>query len=442
MTRRVLLVDDDELFTSSVRDYLAPDDLTVEVAPDCATAEQCLREARWDAITLDQHLPDGTGLELAARLTATQRVPIIMVTGKADMGDALLGLDGGIHDYLIKPVDLPQLRFVIHRCVKSSVLERAASLAHRQRLDTAGIETANAALAETIDLALRAAQRPSPILIGGETGTGKTRLARAIHDASSVADGPFVSVNCGAIPANLVEAELFGSVEGAFTGATTRPGLFELATGGTLFLDEIGELPLAAQATLLSVIEEGRVRRVGAQREMKVDVRILAASHVSLEEAAERKEFRADLLYRLDVLSVTLPPLRDRLEDLEALVRDILAAQRAEGRPAAELADGELEALARYPWPGNIRELRNVLERSLLLADGATLRPSRFIVARGARPSPTPTDEPLPLEEVERRHILRTLDQFGGRRDRTAVALGISVATLRRRLTSYRGRSD
>lgn len=442
MSRRVLLVDDDELFTSSVQDYLAPDDLTVEVAPDCATAEQCLRETRWDAITLDHHLPDGTGLELAARLTATQRVPIIMVTGKADMGDALLGLDGGIHDYLIKPVDLPQLRFVIHRCVKSSVLQRAASLANRRRLDTAGIETANAALAETIALALRAAQRRSPILIGGETGTGKTRLARAIHDASAVAGGPFVSVNCGAIPANLVEAELFGSVEGAFTGATSRPGLFELATGGTLFLDEIGELPLAAQATLLSVIEEGSVRRVGAQREMKVDVRLLAASHVSLEEAVERKAFRADLLYRLNVLSVTLPPLRDRLEDLDALVRDILVAQHAEGRAAAELAEGELEALARYPWPGNIRELRNVLERSLLLADGAILRPSRFIVMRGAPPSSAACDEPLPLEEVERRHILQSLDHFGGRRDHTAQALGISLATLRRRLASYRGRSD
>jgi len=442
MSRRVLLVDDDDLFTRSVQDYLAPDGLTVEVAPDCASAEQCLREARWDAITLDHHLPDGNGLELAERLTAAQAVPIIMVTGKADMGDALLGLDGGIHDYLIKPIDLPQLRFVIHRCLKASALQRAARLAHREQIDAAGIRTANAALAETIELALRAARSRSPILIGGETGTGKTRLARAIHDASSVADGPFVSVNCGAIPDNLTEAELFGSVEGAFTGATSRPGLFELATGGTLFLDEIGELPLPAQATLLSVIEEGRVRRVGAQREMKVDVRILAASHVSLEAAAVDKAFRADLLYRLNVLSVTLPPLRDRLEDLEALVQDILTAQRAEGRSTGELASGELAALGRYPWPGNIRELRNVLERSLLLAEGGPLRPSRFIAARGAAPSPLPSDEPLPLEEVERRHIMGTLELFGGRRDRTAEALGISLATLRRRLAKYRGRSE
>ncbi|MEM9691917.1 MAG: sigma-54 dependent transcriptional regulator [Myxococcota bacterium] len=440
---RVLVVEDDALFADVLRDHLEACGFIVGVARSRRGADAMITQEAWDVLMLDNQLPDGTGLELAREHSASRDLPVVLMTAHADLGDAVDAMNVGIHDYLIKPVALPQLRFVLLKCLERARLARLARIEQRARgheRPTDPFATQSTAQRDALTLARRAASTAHTVLIHGETGSGKTMLARAIHDASSVAEGPFVAVNCGAIPGSLVEAELFGSVRGAYTGAVGRAGMFELASHGTLLLDEIAELPLTAQATLLTAIESKRIRRVGAERDTPVDVRIIAATNLDLEASCDAGRFRRDLMYRLAVVVIELPPLRARPEDLGALVQDLLG--RLQGAaPEVGLADGELERLRAYDWPGNIRELRNVLERALLVAPDGHLRPSEFLrrgprVARGDRAA---SAGPIrTMAEVERETILEALQHFGGHRQRAAEALGISTATLRRRLAAYR----
>ncbi|MEM6791184.1 MAG: sigma-54 dependent transcriptional regulator [Myxococcota bacterium] len=446
---RILLVDDDELFTTSIEDYLGDDPVEVTTAATYAGAKQTMGKRRFDLALLDQSLPDGRGMELARHFLEGNGGGVILITAHADIGDAAAALKLGLDDYLIKPVDLARLRFAVLRSLQAHRDARLARVAHHVRRSKTRLDemtTTSPPLRGALLLAQRGANTRVPILITGETGTGKTMVARAIHDSSDLAEGPFVSVNCGAIPRGLIEAELFGTTAGAFTGATDRPGLFELATGGTLFLDELGELPLEAQASLLAAIEERQIRRVGGGQRFPVDVRIIAATHVDLDEAVARKAFRPDLRYRLGVLEVALPPLRRRPEDLRDLIRQILR-DIAPHRQGDEVPDEELQHLATHPWAGNIRELRNVLERTLLMAPSGPLRPSRYLprVRPEDEEGAAEKDEPPPssgrlatLAELEKRHIGRALRRFRGHRLRAALALGISPATLRRRLAHYR----
>jgi two-component system, NtrC family, response regulator AtoC len=442
----LLLVDDSFLWRATLAEHLARDVSEVRQAATLSEARRQL-DPSLRVVILDQQLPDGSGLSLVPLLR--EKAPearILVVTGHPELEDAVRSVRLRIDDYLTKPVEPEIVRHAVLRSLEMLQLERAeAREKRRNEAERSHAEIVGPGMAAVRELIGRVAGSDSPVLIQGETGVGKTLVAKAVHFAGGAREGegvrPFIHLNCAAIPENLVEAELFGVEKGAFTGAaTSRPGLFELADGGTLFLDEIGEMPVALQAKLLGVLEEGQARRVGASLPRRFSVRVLAATHVALETAVREQRFRRDLLYRLSVLPVTIPPLRDRPEDVPVLVRSFLDGRR--GAPA--LMGGEMDRLAAHSWPGNVRELFNVLERAVLLHPSDALRPSALLSESPAAPEAgaggtSEPGAPLALAEVERRHVLATLGHFDGHRGRTAEALGISGATLRRRLAEYRG---
>ena len=429
---RVLVVDDDALFCDALRDALACEGAEAVTALSVGAARELAAEGFAVAV-VDNQLADGDGLSLVPELVrAHPRVKVILCTAHPGLDNAVAALRLGLFDYVAKPVDLPVLLAAVGRALRLLALEQLELVEeHRKATDRRPCLVGRSVVTASLRaLIARAAGVRAPVLITGETGTGKTLVARSIH-AEGAPSRPFVHVNCAALPAGLVESELFGSERGSFTGASqTREGLFELADGGTLFLDEVGELAAPIQAKLLTALEEGWIRRVGGARSRRVEARIIAATNADVEGAVARGALRADLYYRLNVLRLELSPLRQCLEDLPELCAHLLA-QLAGGR-GATLAEGELAALARYPWPGNTRELRNVLERALVLQGPGPLRPSALLAA----PSPPPTNE-LSLPDVERRHILATLDRLAGNRARAARALRVSVATLRRKLREY-----
>ncbi len=447
----ILLVDDDGLFRETAAELLAEDGLQVRTAADLASARTQLDQAV-ALLVVDQRLPDGHGLSLVQDLREQgHRARVLIVTAHPEVGDAVEALRLRIDDYLTKPIDLETLRLSVLRSLETVRLEQTQRLMRREQ-DLERTETlVGDGLAEVRRLVATAAATTGPVLITGETGTGKSLAAKAIHYQGS-GDRPFVKTNCAAIPDTLVEAELFGVEKGAFTGAgSSREGLFELASDGTLFLDEIGELSPTVQAKLLGVLEDGRARRVGGGDDRDFSVRVLAATNVDVAAAIERGEFRRDLFYRLNVLRIDLPPLRSRLGDLPDLVPALL--RQLSGARDLHLAAGEMSRLQGYSWPGNVRELRNVLERSLLLAGTDKLAPSSFLPANrpskglrdvqdsgsldGAKPdakAPTAPEDLPTLEEMEMAHIHRMLQACGGNRTHAARHLGIGLATLRRKI--------
>ncbi len=436
MSVRVLVVEDETFARQLVTRELegAGHEVT---AVGTVTEATALVGEHFHLAVLDQMLPDGTGFDVIEGFRAAETsTRFIMVTADSTVSNAVEALRRGIDDYLTKPYDADELLLSVARVAELQQLR-----VHREVTSPrprAGVElpkTHNPGLTAAYAMARQAAAHPRPLLVTGETGTGKTHLARIIHALSPRADAPFVAVNCAALPESLIESELFGARRGAFTGAARdRKGLVELADRGTLFLDEIGEIPLPLQSKLLGVLEDRRFRRLGDEHERKVDVRIIAATHLNLEHAVRAGRFRQDLFYRLDVLRVHLVPLRERPEDLGDLMRTALA-DIAPHR-VDDLAPGELELLQGYAWPGNIRELRNVLERSVLLHP-ETLRPSEFTGQSASSLAASTAESPseiISLGELERRHIDFVLTHFDGHRERAAHALGISVSTLTRRI--------
>jgi DNA-binding NtrC family response regulator len=439
--KSLLIIDDDTLFCDAFRVDLADTGMTVLLAHSGADGVKLCQTNRIDVVLLDQHLPDAQGVNLCADILAcNDETKIIFATAYPEFSNAVDAIKAGAYDYLSKPFDLEELRLHLDRAFEAQAFERAQQVheyqTHKQS-EEATLVCAAGGLAEVDRLINLAAAESAPVLITGETGSGKNVVAKAIHFRSPYNDAPFVSINCASLPENLIEAELFGVHKGAFTGATAnKKGLFEMAEGGTVFLDEIGEMPLHLQAKLLSVLEEKKVRRLGGTTEYPVDVRVVAATNVDLNRALAEKKFREDLYYRLNVLHINLPPLRQRIGDLAELCKFFIT--RIAWGQYIQLAPGEIERLAQYAWPGNVRELKNIIERAVILQQDGIITPSRMINQSPAAPdTPSASPEIIPLEEVEKQHILNSFNQLDQNYTRTAKALGIGLSTLKRKIKSY-----
>jgi DNA-binding NtrC family response regulator len=444
---RVLVVEDEAPLRELVVSELLDRGFRAEGAGDLASARRLAGEREVDVVLLDVRLPDGDGTALLQELRAEPGGPeVIVLTGHGTVSSAVEAMRVGAFHYATKPFVLDELELLVRRAGEKSALFRRARALERLS-DPGGREIVgdSPAMNELLALVGRVAAADAPVLIQGETGSGKELVARAVHARSARASGSFVAVNCGALQEGLLESEIFGHERGAFTGAIrAREGLVEVAHGGTLFLDEIGEMSPSLQVKLLRVLNDGEVRRVGSNRIRRVDARFIAATNRDLEQAVKEGKFREDLYYRIRVLPVSVPPLRERPEDIPVLVSHFLAGMRA-GRPAPpEVTPRAMAALRAYSWPGNVRELRNIVERMAILApEGAIDLPqvppevrAPGVVPAAAEGDGYPAD--LPLSEIERRHILLVLDRCGGNKTRASEVLGITVRTLYNRLDEYR----
>jgi DNA-binding NtrC family response regulator len=450
-SRRLLVVDDDGLFSDAIARYFH-DRRSLEVVT-AHTGRDALTEcaqATMDVVVLDQKLPDGPGAQLCPQILAhNDQTKIIFVTAYPSFRNAQEAVRLGAHDYLAKPFELDELELSIDRALSFQNLERVDEVQRyrsSKEIKEAVVIGESAPMKEILRLAKFAASVDTPILITGRTGTGKTLLAKRIHYESALRSGPFISVNCAAIPENLMESELFGHEKGAFTGAlSARKGVMELAQGGTLLLDEVGEMPPHLQSKLLSVVDEKRFKRVGAERFKELKARIIAATNVNVEDAMLEGRFRSDLYYRLSVLRIHLPDLKDRKEDIPLLAARFLETLGPRRRP--KLGDDVMARLLLHDWPGNVRELYNALERMALLGgtdhiptretNSAPLAPALSEIKNHRETRPASDGPIIPLADIERRHILRSLELCGGNLTKTAHALGISLSTLQRRVRSY-----
>ncbi|NMF97082.1 sigma-54 dependent transcriptional regulator [Aromatoleum toluolicum] len=433
----VLIVDDEEGMRSFLARALKPRCGLVETAPDAEHAMRLMARLHFDLLILDIALPGKSGLDWLHELRESGFAgDVILITAFADLDTAINALRGGASDFILKPFRVDQILNAIKNCFQRAHLARENFILRRElaglAADVEGLVGQSAAMESLRAVLRRVAQMPSTVLLLGESGTGKEVAARALHRMSPRAQRPFVPVNCPAIAAGLIESELFGHVKGAFTGATeTRNGLFYYAHGGTLFLDEISELPLALQTRLLRVLEERKLRPVGSEREVPVDVRIIAASNRDLAAEVAAGRFRQDLYFRLAVVEIVSPPLRERAEDIPDLVRHFMRQLTAQlGVPALALSNTLFARLEAYGWPGNVRELRNFIERSLILGGFP-------VEALGTRGDVLAGGMDLPLDEVEKRHILRMLDACGGNKSEAARRLGVSRKTLERKCAEW-----
>lgn len=433
----VLVVDDEPGMRSFLLRALQHRCAQVDVAGDIDSAERLVERQRFDLIILDITLPGRSGVSWLSELRS-RGFPgdVILITAFADLDTAIDALRAGASDFLLKPFRLPQMLNAIQRCAERARLERQNYVLRREVDHRAGVIEGligdSAQMRDVCALIKRAAPMPSTVLLQGESGTGKEVAARALHRMSPRSAEPFVPINCAAIGAELIESELFGHIKGAFTGAqTARDGLFYYANGGTLFLDEVADLPLPLQAKLLRVLEERRIRPVGSEQEIPVDVRIVSATNRRLADEVAAGRFRQDLFYRLQVVEILMPPLRERLEDVPALAEHFnqtLASQL--GIAALDLPAEEYAQLQRYDWPGNLRELRNLMERSLILGE---LRVEMLRSPRLLPPESETVAAEQTLDDIEKRHILRVLDAVGGNKTEAARRLGVSRKTLDRR---------
>jgi two-component system, NtrC family, response regulator AtoC len=443
---RVLLLDDDTFLRDIVQERLERQGHELLVAGTVAAAHAHIDRVHPDFALLDIKLPDGEGTEVLRRLTAETEAPVVMMTAHATVKYAVEALQLGARDFLEKPFSLDRLDATVAALLELTALRREIR-ALRTSHGLAGTVLGNStAMRQVMALAERVAPAGNTtVLITGETGTGKGMIAHAIHRLSPRAKKPFINVTCSALAESVMESELFGHEKGAFTDArTTKQGLVELADGGTLFLDEIGELSANVQGKLLRFIEEKRFRRVGGTKDLSVDARVVAATNRDLEEEVEAGRFRADLYYRLSVIPILIPPLRERAGDVALLARAFLDSfVREFGKRIRRISPEAMELLERYRWPGNVRELRNVLERSVLLAEGVELTPEMLppevTQPRGrGRAMPVELDSAgLDLEELERRLLEAALTRAGGNRTEAGRLLGLSRHQIRNRLQKW-----
>jgi two-component system NtrC family response regulator len=446
----VLLVDDEERILKTLGRALRDEGHEVATVSSVGEAERLLAERPFDVLVVDHRMPGRTGLDLVGDVAAmpeAERPQVVMMTAHATVENAIEAMKRGAYDYLQKPFEVDELLVVVARALAEQSLRRQHRylLAEREEeFDHYGIVGNSRAVQELIRKLELVAQSKSTVLVTGETGTGKELAARAIHAHSAQRDRPLIKVNCAAIPESLLESELFGHVRGAFTGATAnRRGRFALADGGTIFLDEIGTLGLGVQAKLLRVLQEREFEPVGSERTQSVDVRVIAATNRDLRAMAAEGRFQEDLYYRLSVIPIALPPLRDRTEDIPLLVEHFLRkhAQRL-GRRIEGIEPGVMLRLVSYRWPGNVRELENTIERAVVLATGPVVDVSALSILD---PLPGPATSGLPsvrlhenVEWAERESVRRALDQAKGVKKDAAEILGISQRAISYYLGKYR----
>jgi DNA-binding NtrC family response regulator len=444
----VLIVDDDTSACEVLEEALRHRGFAATSVTSAADAIRSLEAGEVvDVLLTDLRMPGASGLDLARTVSRDHgAVPVIVITAFGSIQTAVEAMRRGAYEFLTKPYDLELVALALDRAVSHrrtlAELERLRTAAARDQSELIGQSPAMERVLTTI---ARVADSDATVLVTGESGTGKELVARALHRQSARAEGPFVAVNCAAVPEGLLESELFGHAKGAFTDARgARAGLFARADGGTLFLDEIGDMPLAMQGKLLRALQDGAVRPVGTDRENRVDVRVIAATHRDLEAEVAAGRFRQDLFFRIQVIELTLPPLRARGSDVLLLAHELLrrAAQRS-GRRVPVIGAVVAEKLLAYEWPGNVRELQNCLERALTLSDGGELRESDLperIRRAGDNRMVLAGDDPgglVPLEEIERRYVLHVMRAVKGNKKLAAQVLGLDRSTLYRKLELY-----
>jgi two-component system response regulator AtoC len=444
----VLIVDDEPSSAEMLAAVVREEGFTTSVSHTLREARRQLQRMPAQVVLLDLRLPDGSGMDLFEDAALRGDAEIVLVTGHASLETSVQALRLGAADYLTKPVAPPQLKRVLSRLAQPGDL-RAEISGMREASARSGrfgqLWGRSPPMQRVYDQIARVAPTGVNVLLVGESGTGKEVVARTLHELSRRRVQPFLAVNCGAIPSQLIESELFGHEKGAFTGAMRQHrGFFERAHGGTLFLDEITEMPLELQVKLLRALETGTFGRIGSDESHETDVRIVAATNRQPLEAVHRGKLREDLYYRLDVFRIQLPPLRERLEDIDWLAPHFLQAIGAAEAAPRRLSPAAIERLKQYHWPGNVRELRNVVQRASIMTDGATIEEVR-LPDEGGPDDGSAADEPPALRvrigssiaQVERQLILETLQHCGGVRERTAAMLGISLKTLYNRLREY-----
>ena len=439
---KILIIDDEPGARFGVRDYLETNGYEVDEAPTCQAAQELFRTRRYDAAIVDYMLPDGNALELLPRMKEMNpHAPVIVLTGYGSIDLAVQAVKLGAEQFLTKPVELPALMVVLQRLLENE-RNRQKQLARRprpSRLVNDPFVGSSAAVRQLAEQAQKLLATERPVLLLGETGSGKGVLALWLHNNGPRAEEAFVDINCGGLSRELLETELFGHEKGAFTSATTsKPGLLEVAHRGTVFLDEIGDMDLLVQPKLLKALEEQRFRRLGDIRDRFVDVRFIAATCQDVKQLVQEKKFREDLYFRISTLVVSVPPLRERREDIPLLARDILRDFAAElGREEAVLTPDAEQGLCAYRWPGNIRELRNVLERAVLLGDRCPIERRHLYFNEAAVEAPPEADLNLTLEELERRHIERVLQREQGNVEQAAKHLDIPRSSLYQKIKRY-----
>jgi DNA-binding NtrC family response regulator len=464
MSCAVLVVEDETVFAKNIQAYLVREGYEVRVASEAGAAMAEFDKFKPAIVLLDYNLPGANGLEILAQMRAKDpHVPVVMLTGHGGVDIAVQAMKSGAADYLCKPVALGELKLVIERVTQREHIQSALAYYHKRDARSGGLDAliGDSALMRALKTRVKqiiAAEHSltdnnaPAVLIMGETGVGKELVARALHYSGVRAARPFVEINCASIPANLLEAELFGYERGAFTDAKERkPGLVEAAESGTLFLDEIGEIDVAVQVKLLKLLEEKRLRRLGGIREQQVNVRIVAATNRNIEAMVRAGTFRADLYYRLRIVQVTVPPLRERETDILLLARYFLASQGARyGRSGLTLTPDAEQALHGHPWPGNVRELRNAVEQAVLLTTGSEIAAVQFPFCdammdqtvfeterQSVEQATAVAGEPFDLGGAERELLLKALTRTGWNVTRAAKLLGLSRDTLRYRIERH-----
>ena len=433
--KQILVGEDDNAIRDALSEYLRSLDYEVVEVNSCESIREAFRTSCPDAAILDYSLPDGTALDLLPYLKQSYAsVPLILLTGNGTIQLAVRAIKEGADQFLTKPVEMAAIAVVLERALKNQ-RNHQKQLAGKVREERDSVDPflgTSGAIRQLAEQAERICFSNCPVLIAGETGSGKGVLARWFHDHSPRADEPFVDLNCAGFGRELLETELFGHEMGAFTGAVRRKtGLFEVAQRGSIFLDEIGDMDLQIQPKLLKILEEKRFRRLGDIQERQLDVRLIAASHEDLGQLVRQKKFRSDLYFRISTVVVRVPPLRERLEDIPLLAQHFFQRVAVDlGRLHLTLSDPAIKTLTEYSWPGNIRELKNVIERAVLLATGETVRPKDLHLEFEEGMPANGNEAQLTLKEVQRLHIQRALTSEHGNVVRAAARLGMTRSTL------------